>query len=274
MSIVVCGKEFASKELAFDFIRENKNVILMEKKSRIKHADAVIYQPELIRGEGGEVAKAIEFSKDSPLAPFMAKLVINTTNIMDSHSDVHFPGIWKKSLQENKNIIFLQEHVMRFPNVISDRVKATAETIAWKDLGYKYEGSTQALVFETQIDPDRNPYMAEQYAKGYVKNHSVGMQYVNIAFALNSESKYDKDEKAVWDKYIGQIVNRDAVEAQGYFFAVFEAKCIEGSAVVMGSNFATPVLEITEGAGKSTPENEPPEGTQEKKTGWEYFKFN
>ena len=86
--------------------------------------------------------------------------------------------------------------------------------------------------------------MAEQYAKGYVTNHSVGMQYVKIEMAINSESKFDVEEKATWDKYINQIVNRDEVELDGYFFAVTEAKVIEGSAVLLGSNYVTPTISI------------------------------
>jgi hypothetical protein len=47
-----------------------------------------------------------------------------------------------------------------------------------------------------------------------------------------------QEEKAVWDKYIDEIVNKVQIEEQSYW-AVSEAKAIEGSAVVKGSNFAT-----------------------------------
>jgi phage anti-repressor protein len=46
------------------------------------------------------------------------------------------------------------------------------------------------------------------------------------------------EEKAIWDKYIDEIVNKEVAEEQSYFWAVSEAKAIEGSAVVKGSNFA------------------------------------
>jgi hypothetical protein len=36
---------------------------------------------------------------------------------------------------------------------------------------------TEALVFNVEIDKDRNDFMFNQYAKGYVKEHSVGMRY-------------------------------------------------------------------------------------------------
>jgi hypothetical protein len=70
------------------------------------------------------------------------------------------------------------------------------------------------------------------------------MQYVKLELCINSDSRYDAEEKAAWDKYIEQVANRQTVEDAGYFWAVTEAKLIEGSAVVIGSNFATPTIQI------------------------------
>ena len=66
--------------------------------------------------------------------------------------------------------------------------------------------------------------MFEQYAKGYVKEHSVGMRYVSIQLCMNSENKYDIDEKENWDKYIDKVANREDAENAGFFYAVTEAK--------------------------------------------------
>ena len=86
--------------------------------------------------------------------------------------------------------------------------------------------------------------MFKQYANGWVKNHSVGMRYVKIDLAINSESELDKDEKALWDKYYPIVANKEVADERGYFWIVSEAKVIEGSAVVMGSNSATPTLSV------------------------------
>jgi hypothetical protein len=132
--------------------------------------------------------------------------------------------------------------------------------MTWKELGYKYEGDTEALIFDCTIVKERNEYMAEQYAKGRVKQHSVGMQYVKLSLCMNSESKWDKEEKENWDKYYPQVANKDEADRYGYFWAVTEAKCIEGSAVPLGSNFATPTISI-EPVG-STQSSEPTEPTK------------
>ena len=105
--------------------------------------------------------------------------------------------------------------------------------------------------------------MFNQYAKGYVKEHSVGMRYIKMDLAINSENEADKEEKIIWDKYINTIANKADAEAQGYFWAVHEAKAIEGSAVVKGSNPATPTINVE--AAKSTLQiPEPSNDTQKK----------
>jgi hypothetical protein len=49
-----------------------------------------------------------------------------------------------------------------------------------------------------------------------------------IELAVNSDSN-DAEEKAIWDKYIDEIVNKEAAEEQSYF-GVSEAKAIEEEA--------------------------------------------
>ena len=105
-----------------------------------------------------------------------------------------------------------------------------------------YNGKTEALIFDSVIEKKRNDFMFKQYANGWVKNHSVGMRYVKIDLAVNSESEWDKDEKELWDKCYPVVANKEVADERGYLWVVSEAKVIEGSAVVMGSNSATPTL--------------------------------
>jgi hypothetical protein len=220
-------------------LKDSKDILIAKKLATLKHADVVVLDNPIEavnkitnKAESGEVT-------EDP-TKLKVKVVINTTNIMDSHSDVHIKGLWKKTLKENKNLFLLQEHEMKFEKIISDNVKAYTED-------YNYKGNNlEALVFETEINKDRNPFMFEQYKKGFVKNHSVGMRYIKLDLAINSEEKYYKEEKEIWDKYIDEVANRDEAEKQGYFWAVTEAKAIEGSAVVIGSNQITPTLEVEE----------------------------
>lgn len=240
---------FNNKTELFDYLKANKETLIAEKKFQMKKADAVFFVQEQ-----DETTKAKPSSDATKLT---AKLVINTTKILDSHSDVHIDGIWNRSVKNTRNLYLLEEHKMSFKTIISDAVKASVEELPWRSVGVKAEGTTQALVFEAVIDKDRNEYMFSQYLKGHVKNHSVGMQYVSLDLAINSEDPNLKAEKKVWDKYIDQVVNRKEAEEQGFFWAVTEAKIIEGSAVPIGSNQATPTLDIQDSSSTDTPKIDP-----------------
>lgn len=255
-------KEFASKEDLFKALRENKSILIAQKKMITKESDSTIHYVEIESREKDATNKD-ESGEAVDITKLKAKLAINTTNIMDSHSDVHFDGTWNKSAKEQKNVLLLQEHQMKFGAIISDNVAVSVKKMTWKSLGFDFEGSTEVLIFDTEIEKSRNEFMFDQYNKGYVKEHSVGMRYVKLDLAINSESKWDEEEKAIWDKYIDKIVNKEVAENQGYFWAVTEAKIVEGSAVVKGSNYATPVISIQ--AEKSLEEIEPSKDTQTEK---------
>jgi hypothetical protein len=126
------------------------------------------------------------------------------------------------------------------------------------------------LMFDSVVTPTENKAMYERYVNGKVKNHSVGMGYVKIFLAVDSTDKWFAEEKEIYDKYINEIANKSDVDDYGVFFAVTEAKLIEGSAVLMGSNWATPTMSIEEAA-KSTPAPMPTNVTEEKAIDWEYI---
>ena len=104
--------------------------------------------------------------------------------------------------------------------------------MTWKSLGYDMEGSTQALIFDATIKEERAPYMFGQYKNGYVDNHSVGMRYVTLYLCMNNDKSWAAEEKANWDKYYSEVANKEIADQYGYFWAVTEAKIVEGSAVV------------------------------------------
>lgn len=260
---------FENKENLFDWLIENKSALIAQKKSAVKFADAVRYTAPLVNDKG-EVCKA-EANVSPDATKIKVRSIINTTKIMDSHDDVHIDQLWNKSLKENKDNYLVQEHNFCFAGIISSDVKAFVKQMTWKELGFDFEGQTQALIFDSIIETDKETCdgnggevnMADEYIDGNVKNHSVGMRYVTLFLCVNDD-RYDA-EFANWNKYIGQVVNADAAIEQGYFWAVTEAKLIEGSAVVRGSNYVTPTqsVEETKVAGIATTENiEPAAATQ------------
>lgn len=233
--------EFKTEKELLDHIVQNEEFILQEKMEQLKKADGVDFiLPTSKTFNNKEAAPMSLLDKD--VLDVVA--VINTTNILDSHKDVHIPGLWDKSLKENKRIKHLQEHVRKFTHVISDKddLKAYVKTYKWRELGYDADGETQALVFESKVRKSRNEYMHEQYAKGNVDNHSVGMRYVKLVTCINDDDYPVQKEN--WDKYAPEVINQAELEKTRVFWAVLEAKCMEGSAVVDGSNFVTPTTSV------------------------------
>src|SRR4030066_2370985 len=94
---------FATKQELFKFLKTNKSELIAEKKYSVKHADAFNYSVPVFNPKG-EAIKAADMSGQVDLESIKATVVINTTNILDSHGDVHIPGLWKKSLSEIKKI--------------------------------------------------------------------------------------------------------------------------------------------------------------------------
>jgi hypothetical protein len=235
--------KFEKKEELYAYLKTNKDDLIYQKKSEMKRADDdfgfhVVQIQEGVNKAQGNVASNPDVIK--------VRAIINTTMVRDSHKDVHIDGLWKKTLQENKRIKHLQEHEMAFDKIIADKDDLNVYTrmYSWKDLGYDFEGETQALVFDSTIKSSRNPVMFKEYSNGNVDNHSVGMGYVKMALAINSEDEDFKEEKAEFDKHIEKILNKEEVKEDGFFWAVYEAKAYEGSAVPMGSNPMTPTIPI------------------------------
>jgi len=243
---------------------ENKSLLIAEKKSELKKLDEGFTVPVNISSKyfvdkDGALVKAVaDQARETGNTDETVICVINTTNWMDSHSDVHIPGIWNKTLKDNNVMLHLQEHDMSFDKVISDESKGYTQKMTWKELGYAYPGMTEALVFATPLK-GRNPFMEDQYRKGFVKNHSVGMRYVTIKLCVNeSEDEYYKEEYANWVQYAPMVINIADAESQGYFWAVLEAKIVEGSAVVKGSNIITPTLGFKSAQPAETTEQKQP----------------
>lgn len=243
----VIPAELKGKDL-FDFVINNEALIIHAKKSEIKKADGVTVSRFFVDDRGvitSKAASAAPVISDSATR-LKLSVVINTTNYFDSHWDVHIPGLWNKSLSDNKKNGFylLERHGTRFQDVIGEGIKGTAVKMSWSDLGFDYPGITEALMFTGEIEKSRNEYMFGQYAKRYVKQHSVGMRYVKMITCINDDDYPVQKEN--WDKYIKVVVNRDEAEAEGIFWAILEAKVNEGSAVLFGSNDLTPTQYVEE----------------------------
>ena len=229
---------------------ERKSEIIALKKAEIKTVKGGL--SALIQGN---VSKGLFENNETSLK---RTIIGNTYNWMDSHDDVHAKGVFTKSIKERGNQIFhLHDHEFKLTSKIGEPIRVYEDVVNWKDLGIEKAGETTALFLDSEILKDYNERIFAEYKNGKINQHSVGMQYVKIDLAVNDEEH--EEEYKVWMDNIDQLGNREHAETKGYFWLVREAKLIEISAVLLGSNSLTPTINEPL---KDTQKTEPPLGTQ------------
>ena len=254
----ITGKTFATKKEEIDYLVKHNKEIIEFKKAVVKHTT-----PTTTEKESCSTVKALSTSKEHDTDNVIKRTVIgNTYNWLDSHGDVHLEGTFGKSISERQNKIWhLHDHEQKITAKVGIPSKIYEESVSWSDLGIKKAGTTTALMMDSDIRKDYNNLIFQEYKDGNIDQHSVGMYYVKIDFAVN-----DKDHKAefkTWNDNIDKIGNREKAEELGYFYAVKEAKLVEISAVLQGSNELTPTIEAKDiEPEQSTQANEPEQSTQ------------
>lgn len=241
-------KSFQTKGDLLQFIRKNKEDLVNAKKLEYKETKGSFSTNLNYKGFTPNIGN---IKTDY----IQVKAVINTTNIIDSHMDLHMPKLWNKTVKDNPNTIHLQSHKADFENLLSSNAKQYNEEFKFSDLGLDSEMKTIANINEFVLHRKTNPLMFDRYVEGMVKEHSVGMRYVNIDLAY-----YDEDSQKEMDFFNEKkqyAVNPEVAEERGYFWVVSEAKKHEGSAVVFGSNSITPTLWVKDYEPNKSTQKEP-----------------
>lgn len=263
------GQTFETKEQAIAALKANKELIIAEKKAQIyKSIDkglGVISNQEIVK-KSLETSKAIKFDDN------YYYFVVNSSNVLDSHKDMHVAGNWEKTVKEQQGKVYLVfDHELKRSEIIAMKqdIEMFTATIPFNMLGKSYPGDTYVLVYKVAKDRIINKEAKEWLEKGYNLEASVRMQYVELELAIDSTDAEDAKEKEVFDKYYDLIVNKEDFDKIYYFWVVKQAKnVLESSLVMFGSNGATGRVQEnkTETAAEGTEEeikNEPPVGTRE-----------
>lgn len=233
-------------------IVENKSELIQLKKAEIKTVKGGL---STVLPKGSQAIKGVFKDGDDSL---QRTIIGNTYLWMDSHEDVHAKGCFAKTIKERSSSIFhLHDHEFKITSKVGEPQKVYEQSIKWNDLGVDKEGATEALFMDSEIIKDYNNQIFNEYKSGRINQHSVGMQYVKIDLAVNDDNY--EDEFKVWQDNIDSIGNKEQAEEKGYFWLVREAKLIEISAVLLGSNELTPTI------------NEPLKNTQKTKAGASTF---
>lgn len=253
------GKKFTDKMDQTRFIKKNFHDLKGLKKEQYKTFQDVIVKDGLLSGNFEPVIEDI--SGDF----LIAKTVINSTNVIDSHIDLHLIDIWNKTVKDNPFTHHLKQHEKVFESVISSKAKQYNEKMNFKDLGIDVDFEMTANINEVIISREKSPFMFDKYKDGEVKQHSVGMMYLDYDIAYYDEDSQKEMDFFEWAK--SQAINPEVADEYGMVWVHREAKKREGSAVVFGSNPFTPTLYVKnyEPSKNTRDKNEPPlNGTQNK----------
>lgn len=259
--------EFTTKAELFKHLRDNHDRLIDNKKGALKDTDSIEvsdYMKSQVKKNATKMEASYTWMKDGFVYP-----AINTTNYLDSHSDVHLDSIWNKSaVDKNGKIVWDSNHELKIGSEVAyaPDVNIMLKNLKFSDLGYDSNKTTTALIFEVNKDNIVHPSIINRIEKNIPTQHSVRMRYVKIEFAMNSDEKGDEIYLARYNKYINTIANQEKAEEQGYFWIVLEAEIVaEGSSVVNGSNDITPMLIGKEAKPlKDTSKDEPLKDTQDK----------
>lgn len=185
--------------------------------------------------------------------------VISNTNYFDSHEDVHLDGSMKRTVKaQNGKVHYAVNHELKIGQIIAypKDVEILLKDIAWKDLGLDVDGTTQALLFKTNLQDYSNTDARNVIENKIPAQNSIRMQYIQIQMGIKERGDEWKQQNAIWDEHIEKVVNREVAEEAGVAWFVPELKIHkEGSMVVEGSNDMTPIIYNDEPA-KSTSSTE------------------
>lgn len=258
------GKTFANKHELFSYLKENKDLLIEAKKAEIyKSCDkglSVITNQENIK----KISEAVKsFEMDSDYYYF----VVNSSNILDSHRDMHIDGNWEKTVKEQQGKVYLVwDHELKRSEIIAMKkdIQVFTAVIPFKLIGKDYEGDSYCLIYKVKksaiINEEANKWLKE----GHDFEASVRMQYMDIDLAIDSNDANNIKEKSNYDTFYSLIANKNDFEEINYFWIIKQAKNVmESSLVMFGSNPATGrINENTEPEKSTLEDNEPPTRTQ------------
>ena len=239
-------QEFETKDDLFKALAENENLIVDAKKAQIyksidKGLQIVTDQKGIEKALTSEENKALKFDDN------YYYFVVNSSNILDSHNDMHVDGNWKKTVKEQQGKVYLVfDHTLKRSEIIAMQkdIEMLTAKIPFSLLGKNYDGESYCLIYKVAKDKIVNKEAKQWLEDGHKLEASVRMQYVNIETAFNTNDKEYAKQKENYDMYFPLIANKEDFEEIEYFWIVKEAKNVyESSLVLFGSNGATGLIQ-------------------------------
>lgn len=252
---------FANKAETFSYLRKNVSQIIAQKKSLPIKSDIFdwgclpVNKKSKVKDDG------------SMLGPdeIQVDAIANLSGWCDSYMDVMIKDNWNKTISDKAIVYHLKNHKYE-----TDYIVGKDPELYTKMFPLEYFGITsdvikaQALMMKSIVSKDYDKKTFVLYRDGQIKQHSIGLRYIQIVLCMNSDLEEDSQYKKNWDKYYPVVINKDLVDQYRYFFAVIESQILENSCVLFGANKNTGVYSTSKADDESPddhpddPDNEPP----------------
>lgn len=223
----------ATKSESFAYLRANEKQIIAQKRSLPIESD--IYQWGCL-----PVNTKLRIKEDgSTLGPdeIEVNAIANLSGWCDSYMDVMIKDNWNKTISDKSIVYHLKNH-----RYTTDDIVGKNPELYTKNFDLSYFGITsdvakaQALMMRSVVAKEYDKKTFALYRDNQIKQHSIGLRYIQILLCLDSQLDEDKEYKKNWDKYYKIVINKDKVDIYGYFFAVIESQILENSCVLFGAN--------------------------------------
>lgn len=265
--------EFATKSALFDYLKTNEGKIVKTKKSMPINSD--IFEWGTLPVNERQTVK----EDGSALSPneIEVNAIANLSGWCDTYFDVMIKDNWKKTISDKSIVYHLKNHKYSTDDIVGKDAELYVKNFDLSYFGIESDVTkAQALMMRSIVSKEYDPKTYMLYRDGQIKQHSIGLRYINIKLCLDSPSEEDAEYKKNWDKYYPDVINKDKVDAYGFFWAVTESKILENSCVLFGANENTPVYSTSqkEEAVDETLIDKEPSEEDTRKADWELFSKN
>ena len=254
--------EFQKKNDLFAYLKSNRKDLIAKKRSTPIRSDVFDYGCTKITAKdlafiGKNVKKSkptLKVEGDDSLGKgeIGVDVITNMAGWCDSYMDVLIPDCWNKTISERgasgKQLIYhLKNHGDYWDGYTTDHVIGGNVQMSskWVDLAqFNIESDLtqgQALIGSSVVKEKYDEKCFYLYSDDEVKQHSIGLRYIQLELCINSEEDEYRTEKENWEKFYKYVINKAKVDGRGFFWAVPEIKLLEYSAVLYGANELTTV---------------------------------
>lgn len=252
---------FANKAETFSYLRKNVSQIIAQKKSLPIKSDIFdwgclpVNKKSTIKDDG------------SMLGPdeIQVDAIANLSGWCDSYMDVMIKDNWNKTISDKAIVYHLKNHKYETDYIVGKDPELYTKMFPLEYFGIISDViKSQALMMKSIVSKDYDKKTFVLYRDGQIKQHSIGLRYIQIVLCMNSDLEEDSQYKKNWDKYYPVVINKDLVDQYRYFFAVIESQILENSCVLFGANKNTGVYSTSKADDESPdddpddPDDEPP----------------